>query len=51
MSNFERLAEVIRKIDSADALANIIENITEDDVRDIDDLAEYLENELAYACE
>ena len=54
MREYERLAEVIRNFGSTDFLACSIENITEEQARDIetvDDLAEFLEDELQYACE
>ena len=54
MDEYKRLAEVIRKFDNTEWLATSIENITEEQDKDIvsmSDLAEFLENELSYAYE
>lgn len=54
MREYERLARVIRKFDNVDFLACSIENITEEQDRDIstiDDLSRFLEDELSYASE
>lgn len=54
MDEYKRLAEVIRKFGNTEFLACSIENITEDQSRDIesiDDLADFLEDELDYANE
>lgn len=54
MREYKRLADVIRKFGSTDFLACSIENITEEQARDIEtveDLTEFLENELQYSIE
>lgn len=54
MRKYKKLADVIRGFANTDLLACSIENITEEQARDIDDvedLADFLEDELQYANE
>lgn len=54
MREYERLADVIRRFEDTEFLATSIENITEEQGRDIetvDDLTDFLEEELSYAYE
>ena len=54
MRQYERLADVIRRFEDTEFLATSIENITEEQGRDIetvDDLTDFLEEELSYAYE
>lgn len=48
--NFKRLADVIRRFEEIDFLASEIETLTSNrDVETVDDLTEFLEDELNYA--